>query len=90
MTDPPVTVISPLYGRLPIFGRGEFRSFQLAGLPYPWGREGGGLFSGENRFWDWALSPNLYPFKEPGIDSTQLCSMAGRYVKSGCRTGPPG
>ncbi len=29
-----------------------------------------------NRFW--------------GIDSASLCSLAGRYDKKGCRTGPPG
>jgi len=39
-------------------------------------------------------SPYLYTFKEPrnrlhGIDSVRLCSLAGRYVKYGCRTGPP-
>jgi hypothetical protein len=25
-----------------------------------------------------------------GIDSARLCSLAGRYVKKGCVTGPPG
>ncbi len=25
-----------------------------------------------------------------GIDSASLCSLAGQYVKEGCRTGPPG
>jgi hypothetical protein len=40
-------------------------------------------------------SPNLQMFKEPRnrfqeIDSASLCSLAVRYVKKGCRTGPPG
>jgi hypothetical protein len=25
-----------------------------------------------------------------GIDSVRLCGLPGRYVKYGCRTGPPG
>ncbi len=38
---------------------------------------------------------NMKTFKEPrnrfqGIDSVSLFSLAGRYVKQGCRTGPPG
>jgi hypothetical protein len=28
--------------------------------------------------------------RSPGIDSANLCSLAGRYVKLGRRTGPPG
>ncbi len=28
--------------------------------------------------------------RSPGIDSARLCSLACRYVKQGCRTGPPG
>ncbi len=40
-------------------------------------------------------SPNLLTFKKPGnrfqlINSASLCSLAGRYVKKSCRTGPAG
>ncbi len=28
--------------------------------------------------------------RSPGIDSARLCSLAVRYYKQGCRTGPPG
>jgi hypothetical protein len=47
-----------------------------------------------------AVSKSLYIFayvalpckrlRSPGIDSCTLCSLAGRYMKQGCRTGPPG
>ncbi len=35
---------------------------------------------------------NVYGGQEsiPGIDSANLCSLAGWYDKNGCRTGPPG
>ncbi len=37
-------------------------------------------------FWAWICKL----LRSLGIDSARLCSLAGRYVKQGCRTGPPG
>jgi hypothetical protein len=43
---------------------------------------------GKLSHYDINLTPICKRLSSPGIDSASLCSMADRYAKYGCRTGP--